>query len=167
MGKGMLIDTSKPFTVVTQYLTADGTDNGAVSEIKRIYVQNGHVVPNSAANFPGFKAYDSITDQFCNDQKTFFGDQNDFEKKGGLKGVGTSFEKGMVLVMSLWDDHDVYMLWLDSDYPTTKPASQPGIARGACATSSGRPDDVEKNYPNSNVIYSNIKYGTIGSTYNS
>jgi len=165
LGKGQLIDTGKPFTVVTQWLTSDGTDNGPVSEIKRFYVQNGHVVPNSNSNFPGFKTYNSITDQFCNDQKTFFGDQNDFEKKGGLKGVGTSFEKGMVLVMSLWDDHEVYMLWLDSAYPTNKPVSQPGIARGACATSSGRPDDVEKNYPNSNVIYSNIKYGTIGSTF--
>jgi len=165
LGKGQLIDTTKPFTVVTQWLTSDGTDNGQVSEIKRFYVQNGHVVPNSNSNFPGFKTYNSITDQFCNDQKTFFGDQNDFEKKGGLKGVGTSFEKGMVLVMSLWDDHEVSMLWLDSAYPTTKPATQPGVARGACATSSGRPDDVEKNYPNSNVVYSNIKYGTIGSTF--
>ena len=25
--------------------------------------------------------------------------------------------RGMVLVMSLWDDHDANMLWLDSDYP--------------------------------------------------
>jgi len=167
LGKGMLVDTTKPFTVVTQYITADGTDNGPISEIKRIYVQNGHVVQNSAVNFPGIKAYTSITDQYCNDQKTLFGDQNDFEKKGGLKAVGSSFEKGMVLVMSLWDDHDVYMLWLDSDYPTTSSPNQPGIARGACPTSSGRPDDVEKNFPNSNVIYSNLKYGAIGSTYNS
>jgi cellulose 1,4-beta-cellobiosidase len=165
LGKGMLIDTTKPFTVVTQWLTNDGTDSGTVSEIKRFYVQNGHVVPNSNSNFSGFKTYNSITDAFCNDQKKFFGDTNDFEKKGGLKGVGQSFEKGMVLVMSLWDDHSVYMLWLDSDYPTNKPATQPGVARGACSTSSGRPDDVEKNSPNSNVIYSNLKYGTIGSTF--
>jgi len=165
MGKGMLIDTSKPFTVVTQFITADGTDNGELSEIKRLYKQNGHVVDNSFATFPALSKYNSITDQFCNDQKTLFGDTNDFEKKGGLKGVGTSFEKGMVLVMSLWDDHEVFMLWLDSDYPTTKPTTQPGIARGPCATSSGRPDDVEKNSPGATVIYSNIKYGAIGSTY--
>ena len=25
----------------------------------------------------------------------------------------------MVLVMSLWDDHEVNMLWLDSTYPAT------------------------------------------------
>jgi len=165
LGKGMVVDTTKPFTVVTQFITADGTDNGAVSEIKRIYVQNGVVIANSATNFPGIKAYDSITDQYCTDQKTLFGDKNDFEAKGGMKGVGTAFEKGMVLVMSLWDDHEVHMLWLDSDYPTTASPSKPGIARGACATTSGVPADVESQYPNSNVIYSNIKYGAIGSTY--
>jgi len=165
LGPGKLIDTTKPFTVVTQFLTADNTDGGALSEIKRFYVQGGHLVPNSNSNFSGFKNYNSITDDFCNDQKTFFGDMNDFEKKGGLKGVGTSFEKGMVLVMSLWDDHEVYMLWLDSDYPTTSPVTKPGIARGPCATSSGRPADVESKNPGSSVIYSNIKYGTIGSTY--
>jgi cellulose 1,4-beta-cellobiosidase len=165
LGKGMLIDTSKPFTVVTQFITADGTDNGQLSEIKRIYKQNGHVVENSAANFPGFKPYNSITDAYCNDQKTLFGDNNDFEKKGGLAGVGKSFEKGMVLVMSLWDDHAVYMLWLDSSYPVDQPTTKPGIARGPCATSSGRPNDVEKNAPGSSVVYSNIKWGAIGSTY--
>jgi len=53
--------------------------------------------------------------------------------------------------------------WID--YPTTADPNKPGIARGSCATSSGRPNDVEKNYPNSNVVYSNIKYGAIGSTY--
>jgi len=165
LGKGMVVDTSKPFTVVTQFVTADGTAGGALSEIRRLYVQNGKVIANSATNFPGIKAYDSITDTFCNDQKTLFGDKNDFEAKGGLKGVGTAFDRGMVLVMSLWDDHEVHMLWLDSDYPTTASPSQPGIARGACATTSGVPSDVESQYPNANVIYSNIKYGAIGSTY--
>jgi len=51
------------------------------------------------------------------------------------------------------------------DYPTTAPASQPGISRGPCATSSGVPSDVESQHPNANVIYSNVKYGAIGSTY--
>ena len=36
---------------------------------------------------------------------------------------------GMVLVMSLWDDHSVNMLWLDSDYPLDEDPSQPGISR--------------------------------------
>ena len=40
--------------------------------------------------------------------------------------MGDSMERGHVLVMSLWDDHDVNMLWLDSDYPLDKDPSEPG-----------------------------------------
>jgi cellulose 1,4-beta-cellobiosidase len=164
-GPNLMVDTTKPFTVVTQFITSDGTDNGDLTEIRRLYVQNGVVIPNSQTNFTGIKPYDSISDAYCKDQKALFGDKPDFLAKGGLKVMGEALTKGMVLVMSLWDDHAVYMLWLDSDYPTDAPVTQPGIARGPCATSSGRPKDVESQYPNSNVIYSNIKYGTIGSTY--
>jgi cellulose 1,4-beta-cellobiosidase len=164
-GPNMMVDTTKPFTVVTQFITADGTDRGALNEIKRIYVQNGRVIQNSETNFSGLTQTNSITDAFCNNQKKLFGDRNDFEAKGGLKGVGQAFQRGMVLVLSLWDDHDVHMLWLDSDYPTSSSPSTPGIARGPCSTSSGVPTDVENNYPNAHVIYSNIKYGAIGSTF--
>jgi cellulose 1,4-beta-cellobiosidase len=164
-GNNQVVNTAQPFTVVTQFITSDGTDNGDLTEIRRIYVQNGKVIPNSKANFPGLKDYSSISDQFCQDQKNLFKDHNDFALKGGLKTLGAALDRGMVLVMSLWDDHSVYMLWLDSNYPVNQPPSLPGIARGPCATSSGRPTDVESQYPNSNVKFSNIKYGPIGSTY--
>jgi cellulose 1,4-beta-cellobiosidase len=71
----------------------------------------------------------------------------------------------MVLVLSLWDDHQVAMLWLDSDYPTNKAASTPGVSRGPCPTSSGKPDDVESKSPDATVVYGNIKFGAIDSTY--
>merc|ERR1712061_296214 len=71
-------------------------------------------------------------------------------------------EKGMVLVMSLWDDHKTNMLWLDSTDPVG--SSAPGAARGSCSTDSGKPDDVESNAPDSSVTYSNIRFGEIGST---
>jgi cellulose 1,4-beta-cellobiosidase len=164
-GKGMTIDTSKPVTVVTQFFTKDNTSNGDLSEIRRVYLQGGKVIPNSAANFPGLKPYDSVTDQMCTDQKKLFQDRNSFSDKGGLKTLGQALGRGMVLVMSLWDDHEAHMLWLDSNYPTDANPSNPGISRGPCPTSSGVPTDVENNYPNSNVKFSNIKWGDIGSTY--
>jgi len=164
-GPNLMVDSTKPFTVVTQFITSDGTDSGTLAEIRRIYVQNGKVIPNSQANFPSLKPYTSVSDAYCNDVKMLFGDKNDFETKGGLKSLGNTLDRGMVLVLSLWDDHDVHMLWLDSDYPTTQPPSKPGIARGPCSTDSGVPDDVESKYPGSNVKYMNIKYGDIGSTY--
>jgi cellulose 1,4-beta-cellobiosidase len=50
-GTGMTVDTSKPITVVTQFITDDGTDTGTLSQIKRFYVQGGKVIPNSNGEF--------------------------------------------------------------------------------------------------------------------
>ena len=163
-GSNFTIDTTRPFTVVTQFITADGTDSGDLSEIRRLWVQNGKVIKSSEVKVGGQK-YDSITDSFCNAQKQEFGNLNDYEKKGGHKVMGESLEHGMVLVMSLWDDHEVHMLWLDSSYPPDKSPSTPGVTRGTCSTSSGAPDQVESQYPDASVTYSNIKYGELGSTY--
>ncbi|CAE6542886.1 unnamed protein product, partial [Rhizoctonia solani] len=138
---------------------------GALSEIRRLYVQNGKVIQNSKTAISGMSAYDSITESFCTAQKTAFGDTNIFESKGGFTNLGKAFDNGMVLVMSLWDDHAANMLWLDSDYPVGADVSKAGVARGTCATTSGVPKDVEANYPNSSVTYSNIRFGDIGSTY--
>lgn len=48
-GKGLTVDTSKVFSIVTQFITADGTDTGTLSEIRRFYVQNGKTIPNSVS----------------------------------------------------------------------------------------------------------------------
>ena len=158
------IDSTNQFTVVTQFITADGTDSGDLSEIRRLWVQNGKVIQSNNVTLGGQK-YNSVTDDFCNAQKQEFGDPNDYEKRGGHKTMSGSLDRGMVLVMSLWDDHDVNMLWLDSDYPPNKSPSSPGVARGTCPTTSGKPEDVEKQHPDASVTYSNIKYGELGSTY--
>ncbi|KAL7285504.1 hypothetical protein ACG7TL_000605 [Trametes sanguinea] len=165
LGPGKTVDTNQKFTVVTQFLTNNNQTSGQLSEIRRLYVQNGKVIANSKTNIPGMSAYDSITDSFCNAQKQAFGDTNSFEKLGGLQQMGASFDKGMVLVMSIWDDHEAQMLWLDSDYPLDKDPSTPGVSRGPCPTSSGKPTDVESQSPDATVVFSNIKFGPIGSTY--
>ncbi|KAG8729171.1 Exoglucanase 1 [Ceratobasidium sp. 423] len=164
-GTGFTINTTKKITVVTQFITADGTATGALSEIRRIYVQDGIVIQNSKTNISGMSAYDSITEPFCTAQKTAFSDTNIFASKGGFTNMGKAFDTGMVLVMSIWDDHAANMLWLDSNYPVGADASQPGVARGTCATTSGVPSDVEANSPNASVTYSNIRFGDLGSTY--
>lgn len=81
--------------------------------------------------------------------------------------MGAGLAEGMVLVMSLWDDHAANMLWLDSTYPTSASSTTPGAARGSCDISSGEPSDVEANHPNAYVVYSNIKVGPLGSTFGS
>ncbi|ORY11399.1 cellobiohydrolase I-I [Clohesyomyces aquaticus] len=162
-GKGLTVDTSKKFTVVTQFITADGTDTGKLSEIRRIYVQGGKVIKNSVSKVSGVTATDSITDKFCTEQKAAFGDQNVFGQMGGMAQMGGPIGRGMVLALSVWDDHAVNMLWLDSTFPTDK--TGPGVARGTCAVTSGVPSDIEVSAASSSVTYSNIKFGKIGSTY--
>ncbi|KAL7276641.1 Exoglucanase 1 [Rhizina undulata] len=164
-GSGMTVDTSSKFTVVTQFITDDGTSSGTLTEIRRKYVQNGVVIDNSYSKITGIDSVNSITDDFCVQQKAAFGDTDSFESRGGLAEMGNALATGMVLVMSLWDDHAANMLWLDSDYPLTKSASTAGVARGTCSTSSGVPSDVESTYADASVTFSNIKYGDLDSTY--
>ncbi|KAF2710387.1 glycoside hydrolase family 7 protein [Pleomassaria siparia CBS 279.74] len=164
-GPGLTVDTKKKFTVVTQFVTSTGTDSGTLSEIRRLYVQDGVVIQNSVSEIPGVTESSSISDDFCTEQKTVFNDNNQFSKLGGLAAMGGAIGRGMVLALSVWDDHSANMLWLDSTYPTTASSDTLGAARGTCATTSGDPADVEANSPDSSVIYSNIKFGAIGSTY--
>ena len=162
-GSSFQIDTTQLFTVVTQFPTNSAGD---VIAIRRVFVQNGKVVNNSFPTWAGIpKADNFISDPFCTAQKTVFGDPDDFAKKGGMNSMSGTFARGMVLVMSLWDDHTADMLWLDSDYPADKSATAPGVARGTCSTSSGVPADVERNHPNAYVKFMNIRTGDIGSTF--
>jgi len=163
-GANFTVDSTQKITVVTQFITSDNTDTGDLVEIRRFYVQNGKTIPTGAVSVGG-KMYDSITDGYVNAQKTLFGDTNTFEAKGGLKAMGEQMANGMVLVMSLWADYAVNMLWLDSDYPPSKPVGTPGVARGTCSTSSGVPSTIIENNPDATVKYSNIKIGTINSTF--
>lgn len=163
-GPGKTINTAKPFTIVTQFLTSDGTATGTLSEIKRFYVQNGVTYANSQSKVAGVTG-NSITGAFCDAQKSVFGDQTDFQKKGGLATMGAALAKGMVLVMSIWDDHGAEMRWLDAPYPATASASAPGVSRGTCAVDSGVPTEVEADQKSASVTYSNIKWGPINSTF--
>ena len=53
VGSQFAVDTSKPMTVVTQFHTDDGTDNGELVEIRRLYVQDGRVIENSITQWDG------------------------------------------------------------------------------------------------------------------
>ncbi|KAJ6559951.1 exocellulase [Mycena capillaripes] len=163
LGPGKTVDTNSKFTVVTQFIATSGT----LSEIRRIYVQNGKVIQNSNTNIPGIDPVNSITDSFCTAQKTAFGDTNSFESRGGLAAMGKALARGMVLALSIWDDHTAGMYWLDSTYPTNASASQPGVVRGPCSTASGEPTIVESTEGSNQVVFSNIKWGDINSTFSS
>merc|ERR1719213_1243158 len=160
-GSGFTLDSSKPMTVVTQFLTDNGQDDGKVNEVRRFYVQDGKKIETPTVTLQG-KKHDSITTDFCQDWVDTTKDGTNFLEKGGFDAVDKSLEKGVVLVMSLWDDHFANMLWLDSISPTD--STDPTAYRGSCATSSGVPKEIEVSNAKSSVTYSNIRSGPIGST---
>jgi len=163
-GANHAVDTSKPVTMVTQFITSDNTDAGDLVEIRRIWVQDGKVISNAkTANLPG--SYDSITDDYCDAQgKTYNSSSDVFKKNGGLKAMGEALERGMVLTMSIWDDGLGRMLWLDGEKgKINQDASQPGVSSGPCPFRSGEAVSLRKS-ASASVAFTDVKFGEIGST---
>ena len=143
-----VVDTTKPFTVTTQFLTDDNTASGTLSEIRRLYVQNGEVIQNAQVAFENH-TLDSITNSYCNATAP------SFQARGGLAQMGDAIGRGMVLVFSIWNDASGYMNWLDS-----------GNA-GPCNATEGNPVLIVEEDPTTSVTFSNVRWGDIGSTYGS
>jgi cellulose 1,4-beta-cellobiosidase len=165
-GPQFTLDSTKPMRVVTQFITDDGTDTGNLVEMKRFYVQDGKTIQNptpSYATQPG--QYTSITNDMCEVQMNNFTDHYDwFNEKGNLTGMGKAMGRGMTMVLSLWDDHEVGMIWLDATDPYPIPPGKYGAPRGTCNQTSGNYTFVEKFHGDSYVLFSDIRYGEIGST---
>jgi cellulose 1,4-beta-cellobiosidase len=150
------VNTMQPFTVVTRFHAPDGELIG----IEQFYVQNGQEIhhPNS----PGLGNKNIETDETCQLQKNGFGDRNRFAEMGGMKVMGEALDRGMVLVISLWDDIAVSMNWLDS-YMGDDP-NAPGALRGPCDPSDGKPEILREKHPEASYTVNNIKWGDFGTT---
>ncbi|TDZ41251.1 Exoglucanase 1 [Colletotrichum trifolii] len=155
-GPGKTIDTTKKFTVITRF---------EPDRMYQVFIQDGttYEVPGAKWDgIPGDRA--DITPEFCEAQFSVFGERDRFNEVGGYPQLNAALEIPMVLVMSIWSDHYANMLWLDSSYPVER-AGEPGVDRGPCPTTSGVPAEVIEQFPNSRVIWSNVRFGPIGSTY--
>lgn len=165
-GVGKTIDTSKPFTVVTQFITSDGTDAGDLAEIRRIYYQGGRMITSdeladatrpsnetsspAPAVIPGIDAAanaGAVTQDFCVAKNS-----SDFLRLGGMKAMGESLRRGMVLIFSIWNSDGDFMNWLDSG------------ENGPCSETEGNPELILRNDPDVSVTFMNVRWGEIGST---
>jgi cellulose 1,4-beta-cellobiosidase len=164
VGPTFALDTSRKFTVVTQFITNTNTSTGTLTSIRRFYIQDGTTIPNPTSQIAGITKTDEFTDEHCTQQKVVFGETNTFARLGGLATLGRAFQRGMVLEMGIDEDRVDHMLWLDSSFPLTASPQTPGVTRGPCGTDTGVPADVEKNDRGAQVVFSNIKFGPIGST---
>jgi cellulase len=137
-GPGLKVDTTKPFTVVTQF----PAKNDVLQAIVRKYVQNGVVIENASINI-------TMDQPFCDAQ----GGAEQFNALGGLKGMGGALSRGMVLALSIWWDEGGFMTWLDA-----------GNA-GPCNATEGDPKVIRQIEKAPTVTFSKIKWGEIGSTF--
>lgn len=65
------VNTAKPFTVTTQFITNDGTTSGTLIEIRRLYKQGGRVIQNAVVNYNG-GTIDSLQNAYCNATAPYF-----------------------------------------------------------------------------------------------
>jgi cellulase len=144
-GNGGTVNTLKPFTVITQFFTNDNTTTGTLTEIRRLYQQNGKTIPNAVSTATA--GLDSITASWCTKESAVSG------TVGGLTTMGQALGKGMVLVFSMWNDNTQYMNWLDEG------------TNGPCSATAGDPTTIEAQTPGTYVTFSNIRWGDIGSTF--
>jgi len=164
-GSSFAVDSNEPLTLVTQFITHDGTDEGNLTEIRRLYIQHGKVIANAASRIPNVTG-SAITDGFCNAQKKAFGDYDHHQKLGGLVSMGETLKRGMVLSVSIWDDYATHMAWLDASFPPGENASERlGVLRGPCNATLSNPTVLRPKNKNGWVKYYNIRYGEIDSTY--
>ncbi|KAK3984679.1 putative endo-beta-1,4-glucanase celB [Cladorrhinum sp. PSN332] len=154
-GPGLEVDTSRPFKLVTQFWTDDGTTAGTLTEIRRLYVQDGKVITNTAEttnanlrDIPG--GYEGhLSQDYCVARNT-----SDFLRLGGMPGMGESLARGMVLIFSIWNSPGDFMSWLDGEEGRN----------GPCNATAGDPANIVATNPDVSVTFSNIRWGDIGST---
>jgi cellulase len=138
------VDTSKPFTVVTQFLADDQIDSSTLIDIRRIYIQDGRSINNSLVHLD-HHLFDSITSDFCRKSRA-----KSFHHHGGLAAMGEALRDGMVLVMGIWGGE--YMSWLDCS------------GGGPCKKKEDRESFIKKHSPDTKVKFSDIRWGDIDST---
>jgi len=141
VGANYTIDSSRRFTVVTQFHTDAAT--GKLANVRRLYLQDGKLIANAA---PASGVAD-MSDAYCKSTATWT------QKRGGLAHMGNAVGRGMVLIFSIWNDVGGFMNWMDTG------------KNGPCNETEGNPDLIYQHTPDARVTFSGIKWGEINSTY--
>jgi cellulose 1,4-beta-cellobiosidase len=140
------MDTSKKLTVVTQFISDNGSQNEILKEVRRSDLQNGNVLETVATIQIG-KLYNTIENDSCMNGSV---EDDTYMHLGGYAAFTKSLRMGAILTMSFWTDGS--MRWLDEidGWPCTSPGGKDAV--------------IAKN-KNSFVEFSKIQYVDINTTY--
>jgi cellulase len=145
-GESFDVDTTKPFTVVTQF-PADA--DGKLESIHRLYVQDGVVIRAEVVNIEGPPKINYMNAEYCEATGA-----ERFTDLGGMTAMGDAMTRGMVLTLSIWWDAGG-MNWLDGA----------DSGAGPCNATEGFPENIVIAEPAPSVTFSNIRVGDINSTF--
>lgn len=146
-GPGKVVDTARPFTVITQFFTDTGTATGKLVRVHQQYLQDGKLTEGG-----------DMTDALAAIRHAAFNESDRFNSLGGMAQLGLSLTNA-TLVTSLWGDSFARMQWLDGRYPFNSTGA--GTLRGPCDPNGGDFDQTVKDYPNAQVIFSDIQLNSL------
>lgn len=145
-GDDFSLDTTRPFTVISQFPT---DHRGALKSYRRTYMQDGNFIPMGEVRLDKFDDdINYLTEDLCEAQ-----DADKYLDLGGHKAMGDAMARGMVLAMSIWWDENDNLIWLD------------GNESGPCRKGEGSPENIRSKFPGTEITFSNIRWGEIGSTF--
>ncbi|KAK7737656.1 hypothetical protein SLS63_002785 [Diaporthe eres] len=146
-GLDLEVDTTRPFTVVTQF---PSDQSGQLTAIRRLYIQDGKTIEMPISTVEGVPAQNFLNDEYCNATGA-----DKYMDLGATGGMGAAMSRGMVLVFSIWWDKGGFMQWLDGQSSNA----------GPCNATEGNPEIIGSIQPDTQVTFSQIRWGDIGSTF--
>ena len=146
------VDSSQKMTVTTQF----HAPSGVLQSIVQLYTVNGNIVKKNEVALNSVGSFSNITDDYCTAENDAFAGLGTFAQHGGLTAMGASLDRGMAIVLSIWNASDS-MVWLDG-----VDGSGAGSVRGPCTQDTSLDPTVAAA---ASVTYSSIKYGDLDTTY--
>lgn len=138
--------------LITDVNTAEfpSDQSGQLTAIRRLYIQDGKTIEMPISTVEGVPAQNFLNDEYCNATGA-----EKYMGLGATEGMGAAMSRGMVLVFSIWWDKGGFMQWLD------------GVSSnaGPCNATEGNPEIIGSIQPDTQVTFSQIRWGDIGSTF--
>lgn len=151
------VDSGRAFTVVTRF--------AETGEVTKFFVQDGARIemppPRGIAGLP--EGDNGLTRDMCDSQAAAFEQRDKWAEREGWKTHLELLGRPLVLALSIDHDYWAWNTWLDSTFPPDS-AGRPGGKRGDCYWEDNEPLQAGQRNYKAKAVWSNIRFGPIGST---